>query len=85
MDEYAISSTILGHQGKITKLINKPLINSAFFENFTHNIGDEVKKSDDFFNTAGTIVLWNKNYDELRKDFLTLSNYNPYEIEPQWF
>ena len=50
-------------------------------ENFTFNIGDKVKKSDDFFNVAGTMVLWNKDYAELRKDFLALSDYNPLEIE----
>lgn len=67
--------------GRITKITDKPYINSAFFENFTFNVGDEVKKSDDFFNVAGTMILWNKDYTELRKDFLALSDYNPFEIE----
>lgn len=67
--------------GRITKITDKPHINSAFFENFTFNVGDEVKKSDDFFNVAGTMILWNKDYTELRKDFLALSDYNPFEIE----
>ena len=67
--------------GKIIKLIDKPPINSAYLEHFTSNVGDEVKKSDNFFNVAGTMVLWNKDYSELRKDFLALENYIPYEIK----
>lgn len=68
--------------GKIIKFMDKPDVGSALLENFVHNIGDDVKISENFFNAAGTTVLWNKNYDELRKDFLTLSNYNPYQVEP---
>jgi hypothetical protein len=67
--------------GKIAKFSDKLKINSLFIENIPLKIGDEVKKSRDLFNVAGTMILWNKNYTELRRDFLMLADYAPFEIQ----
>lgn len=67
--------------GCITKFSNKIKINSAFTESFLIKTGDEVRKSSDLFNVAGTMVLWNKDYAALRKDFIALKDCIPFEIQ----
>lgn len=69
------------NSGRIKKIHEKPSLSSSFFENFSFNIGDNVEKSENFFNIAGTMVLWNRDYLKLREDFYTLSEYNPYLVQ----
>lgn len=67
--------------GRISNRLKNIQINSECTEVFMPKIGDEIKKSRDLFNVAGTMVLWNKNYAELRSDFQALKNYIPFEIK----
>lgn len=67
--------------GQVQKYISRPTIYSKSFEKFLLYEGEQVKKSQDFFNLAGVMLLWNKDFIELRNDFKLLGEYSPFEIK----
>ncbi len=72
----------VSQSGRIVAHTHRKTLHSTFIEDFRVAINDNVKKSKDLFNVAGTMVLWHEDYSTLRKDFLTLSNHTSFIIQP---
>ena len=66
--------------GTISKF-NDPDIKSEYSLTWKAKVGDKISGSEEVRDRLGEIVLWNKNFDQLSRDFYYLSNdYRPYEF-----
>ncbi|PJD91338.1 MAG: hypothetical protein CK423_09455 [Legionella sp.] len=67
--------------GRIKSPCRKIALNSPYVEQFRVKKGDIVSKSKDLFHVASTMVLWNKDYLQLREDFNNLKEFIAVDIE----
>lgn len=91
MDMYHVTQPKIGvfsawvafpvRRGKM-KTANQPIINSDFDLKWYVQAGDLMDRPKIGRNYAGTILLWNTNYEELKKDFEYLNQFEAFEVEP---
>lgn len=67
--------------GRMKSHCSKMVLNSLYAEQFRIKEGDNVRKSQDLFHVASTMVLWNKDYLKLREDFNNLREFIAVDIE----
>jgi len=67
-------------QGVVTAL-HQPELRSESIVTWKINVGDYLTNAEDIRDTTCSILFWNMDYDELRRDFEYLDHFSAYSIE----
>lgn len=65
----------------VVRKFHSPEISSAHQFYWKIGVGENLKNSIRIRELAGSMLLWNKDYENLRKDFEKLRNFLPYYVE----
>jgi len=67
-------------QGVVTAL-HLPKLHSKSIVTWKIRVGDQLTNPNDIRETACSVLLWNENYDELRRDFEYLNHFTAYSVD----
>jgi len=67
-------------QGTVTAL-HQPDLHSESIVTWKINVGDQLTDPDNIRDAACSVLLWNEDYDELRRDFEYLDHFTAYSVD----
>lgn len=70
------------HRKGVVTALHQPVLRSQAIVTWKIQVGDHLDNPDNIRDAACTLLLWNDDYAELRRDFDYLDTFNPYSLAP---
>jgi biotin carboxylase len=68
------------HRAGVVTALHQPVLRSNAEISWKINVGDRLVNPENIRDTACTVLLWNDDYDELRRDFAYLDQFEAFSV-----